>query len=71
VDDHINIAVGPDAENVIDISDNDTWVNQTAKTLAGPNNPPYKPGNPPPADGAVNIPIDIDLSCSDGDPRHW
>jgi len=47
---------------------NTTWVNQTVKTLAVPNNPPYKPGNPSPADGAVNIPIDIDLSWSGGDP---
>jgi hypothetical protein len=33
-----------------------------------PNNPPYEPSNPIPADGAIDQSIDVDLAWSGGDP---
>ena len=33
-----------------------------------PNNPPYTPNNPNPADGAINVEINTDLSWIGGDP---
>jgi hypothetical protein len=38
------------------------------KTPNASNIPPYKPSNPSPSDGAINISIDADLSWTDGDP---
>ncbi|MCK4995765.1 MAG: hypothetical protein KAR55_02655, partial [Thermoplasmatales archaeon] len=35
----------------------------------GDNDPPYTPSNPSPADGATEVPIDITLSWSGGDPN--
>ena len=37
----------------------------------GENQPPYKPSNPSPFDGATNVSITADLSWTGGDPDSW
>ena len=44
------------------------WSSSKTVTITGSNNPPYKPSNPSPIDGATDVDINADLSWRGGDP---
>jgi outer membrane protein assembly factor BamB len=46
-------------------SESSTW----NFTVEGPNNPPYEPSDPNPADEETDVDIDIDISWTGGDPN--
>ncbi len=56
--------------NVTDSSGSNSWTNEsfTFTTISQQNNPPYKPSNPNPEDGTIDVPIDASLSWTGGDP---
>ena len=51
------------------INDDNGYIDETVMAQIGENNPPNKPINPSPPNGAINVDIDADLSwdCSDPD----